>query len=374
MKIAYLSTALIPSRTANSVHIMKMCAALVRAGHSVTLFTPPAPKVSVYKMKVVFSYYGVPENFRLIRIYKPQFNFGVYVYALLVAIRLVLGRFNLVFSRNLLCSIFAAKTGQPQILEIHQPITQSSFFQRKAFNKLIQRYNFQNLIVITQPLKRIYLTDFGVPEEKIIVAADGADLPNKKIDYITDSTGHLQVGYLGHLYAGRGIELIIAMAQECPWAEFHIVGGNPDDIKRVRNEAENLNNVRVHGFLSPAKAEQFRFQMDVLLAPYQTKVGLQSGKMTTEKWMSPLKVFEYMASGKASICSDIPVLHEVLIPEENCLMCPPDDIECWVDSLKRLNKDPVLRKQLGRVARNDIESKYSWHRRATRILAEGLSD
>ena len=314
----------------------------------------------------------MPSNFCLIRIFEPKIRFGGYIYSLLVAIRLALGRYDLVFSRNLLCSIFAIRFSQRHILEIHQPIVKSSRFQRQAFDKLIMRSNFQGLVVITKPLKQIYLNEFGVPEEKIIVAADGADIPSEKSVFNSPSTNRLQIGYLGHLYKGRGIELIIDVARNCIWADFHIVGGNPSDISRVKDLVSNDENIHIHGFIPPQKAEQFRFKMDVLLAPYQEKVGLESGSMTTEKWMSPLKIFEYMAAGKAVVASDIPVLREVLVNMENSILCQPGDKGEWVRVLKQLRDDPGLRKCLGNRAIEDIRNRFSWDQRVKRILGMGI--
>ena len=363
MQVVYLSTARIPSRAANSVHIMKMCAALAANRHTVTLITPSVGKIDVD----IYRYYDVPPSFRIMRFPRPDVRFGEYFYALTVQLCLMFKDVDVFLSRHLLSSVFTSWKRGIQILELHQPIPGTSRVQRRMFDLYRRKRNFSKLVVITKPLKEIFVKEYGIQEKQVFVAPDGADIREKK-PRNQKTRSKLQVGYLGHLYKGRGVQIILDMARECDWAEFHIVGGTDRDIQRVKRQASSSKNVKIHGFVSPSTAESIRAEMDVLLAPYQRKVGLGTGTLTTEMWMSPLKVFEYMASGKALICSDIPVLHEVLIPEQNCLMSPPDDVESWVMALGRLFEDVNLRELLGSRAKQDILYKYSWKVRANNIL------
>jgi len=349
---------------------MKMCSAFAHNSHIVTLFAPSVTEENNAILQTPYEFYDVAENFKIIRVLKPDIPFGGYYYALMVLLKLFRMKIDLIFSRNLLISLLASFRNVPQMLELHQPITNGSRLQRKWFNSFIQKKIFKRLIVITKPLKEIFSQEYQVPLKQIIVASDGADLsPNIAIGG-QQKHKQLQVGYLGHLYEGRGVELILDLAQKCPWADFHIVGGTEDDIIRVRGIAENILNVIIHGFITPAKASLFRLEMDVLLAPYQRKVGLATGSLTTEKWMSPLKVFEYMAAGKAMISSDIEVLREVLDSGRNCLLCPPEDLSSWVNALTELNEDETLRMRLAESALTDIKFRYSWKVRAGRILQE----
>ena len=65
MRIVYLSSTLIPSRTANSIHVMKMCQALARAGHEVVLFAPDNAKAHEPNQPDPFDYYGVERIFHI---------------------------------------------------------------------------------------------------------------------------------------------------------------------------------------------------------------------------------------------------------------------------------------------------------------------
>ena len=143
MNIVYLSTAAIPSRTANSVHIMKMCAALVRNGHQVILFTTRQPKAEISADMNEFEYYGVPANFSIKRIYYPPCPQGGYFYAFLLLIQLLKLKPDLILSRNLLSSFFASFVRKLQILELHQMVQPSSRLQIRMFNRLIGLRHFK---------------------------------------------------------------------------------------------------------------------------------------------------------------------------------------------------------------------------------------
>ena len=158
--------------------------------------------------------------------------------------------------------------------------------------------------------------------------------------------------------------------------DFHIIGGRKEDLVKIGLvDTGSLENLFFHGFVSPKEAALARKRCDVLLAPYQENVTLKSGK-NTAKYMSPLKVFEYMEAGKAIIASDLPVLREVLIEDYNSLLCSPENLDQWVNKLNLLVSDEAIRCVLGENAQNDISQKYSWNKRAGNILmfVNNLSD
>jgi glycosyltransferase involved in cell wall biosynthesis len=82
-----------------------------------------------------------------------------------------------------------------------------------------------------------------------------------------------------------------------------------------------------------------------------------------------MKLFEYMATGKAIVASDLPVLGEVLRNGENALIVPVSEIDAWEDAIRRLGSDEQMRIRLGRAARQECLSKYTWAGRADNVLA-----
>ena len=108
--------------------------------------------------------------------------------------------------------------------------------------------------------------------------------------------------------------------------------------------------------------------VDVLLMPYQRSVSIGVANQDTAGWMSPMKMFEYMATGVPIISSDLPVLAEVLDHKKNALLVSPERIEDWIRALDRLMKDKEFASALGVRAHNDYKSHYTWTIRAKRIL------
>jgi glycosyltransferase involved in cell wall biosynthesis len=110
-----------------------------------------------------------------------------------------------------------------------------------------------------------------------------------------------------------------------------------------------------------------------LLAPYQSSVTVPGGG-DVGRWMSPLKIFEYMAAGKAILASDLPVLREILSHGETALLCPPHNIESWIESLNQLQKDPELRALLGNNAKTVFQSQHTWQARAKKVLENIMTE
>ncbi|MGH8223123.1 MAG: glycosyltransferase family 4 protein, partial [Woeseiaceae bacterium] len=168
-------------------------------------------------------------------------------------------------------------------------------------------------------------------------------------------------------YPGRGLELLESIARRLPWLTLHVVGNWDTRLDPGTGGSPLPPNVHAHGFLPYASAEKIRVACEVLLAPYQRQVLTHAGA-DTSRWMSPLKIFEYMAAGKAIICSDIAVLHEVLTHKETAWFCPPDDIEAWCAALTQLRDDERLRRALGNAARETFLRLHTWRARAASVL------
>jgi glycosyltransferase involved in cell wall biosynthesis len=103
--------------------------------------------------------------------------------------------------------------------------------------------------------------------------------------------------------------------------------------------------------------------------PYQQTVATSSGG-NTASICSPMKMFEYMAAGRAILTSDLPVLREVL-DDSMAVFCQPEAQESWASALGELLVDEGRRQSLGQQARI-CARKYSWVVRAQRAL-EGFN-
>jgi glycosyltransferase involved in cell wall biosynthesis len=82
---------------------------------------------------------------------------------------------------------------------------------------------------------------------------------------------------------------------------------------------------------------------------------------------SPLKLFEYMASGTPIVASNLPAVAEILRDGENALLVPPGDVAALTDAIRRLRDDPILGAELARQAKQDVRE-FTWDKRAMRIV------
>src|SRR5207247_1301120 len=105
---------------------------------------------------------------------------------------------------------------------------------------------------------------------------------------------------------------------------------------------------------------------DILLMPYSRSIMGSSGTADSASVASPMKMFEYMAAGRAIVTADLPVIREVL-NEKNAVFCEPDQLENWRLEIEKLLADESRRVALGNQAKEDVAG-YTWLARAERIL------
>jgi glycosyltransferase involved in cell wall biosynthesis len=375
MRIAYLSGSYIPSREANSVQVMKMCSAFSREGHDVLLIARGDSR----EAKLDFIEYGIEAEFSLEKVRGGERTFFDRLGYPIVAARAVRNKWpqtDLVYARHLPSLIVTvATTRSAFILELHRPPRAAELLVLKT---LVRTRGFRGLVVISESLRQRMLTILGHKfETSVTTAHDGADLPPiEDVEDWTEATSSskthgLRVGYVGHLYRGRGIDVVGELARRIPDAEFHLVGGREPEISYWQSQFADLTNVKFHGHVRPSEVYQVQRRMHILLAPYAEVVHHAGGADNTAPWMSPLKIFEYMAAGRAIVASDLPALREVLQNDFNALLVQSDDIEAWVKAIQTL-RDATLRRKLGEQAASTLANEYTWGIRARRVLS-GLS-
>ena len=371
MKILYISKSIIPSRTANSINVMKMCQAFADNGHEVVLLAPNIESKYEKDVNDIYEYYGVRKNFKIKKLWHPDIIGGAIIYTLAIFFHLLFNKnFNLVYGRFLHGCYVAAFLRNRVIFESHESLFDMKTLRFFVFKQLVKSKSFEKLTVISQALKNIYLEKKFLQNIKIQVAHDGADEVidlNNKVKLLGKEE-NLKVGYVGHLYKGRGIETIIKCARKINDMSFHLVGGLNKDIEYWKNYSKKiqLDNVYFYGFVSPKDAVKYKNSFDIFLAPYEKKVSVfGSDGSDTSKFMSPLKIFEYMSHNKPMIASDFPVIREVL-NEKNSLLVDCDDIDSWISSLYKL-KNIKNREIIANQALNDFYN-YSWKTRAMQVI------
>ncbi len=371
MKIAYIATSSIPSSTANSIQVMKVCQALTLNGHETHLFIPARGRLDWDELAVQ---YGVSVRFDIAgfksRKYLKRFDF---ITAALSRAR-SLG-VDVIYSRMLWVASFAQMSGMPVILELHD--VPAGRFGKPLFQRYLNSRSKKMTVLITRALGKKIEERFGVkinPTQSII-APDGVDLeryqnlPDPSAARKTlDLKDTLTAVYTGGFYKGRGLELLLQLAKAHPEIEFLWVGGKKDAIQEWKAiiDQEVLHNITLTGFIANEKLPLYQAAADILLMPFGKTVSGSSGGNTADV-CSPMKMFEYMAAGRAILTSDLSVLREVLT-ENNARFYPPEDFNALNNEFTKLVNDPALRKSLAESARK-AAGQYNWQQRMQKILS-----
>ena len=369
MKLSYIALSKIPSREANSVHVMKMCQALSKAGCDTNLIVPmiPAQDEDPYR------FYGVDCCFKISHVIWKKTLGSVFLFSYRILKLLRAQNAQCVYGRHLTSCAFAAFAGFRTVWESHTPVEYMGSIYSFIFRMMITRKHFVKLVVISSSLKKYYIEKYGMNPNDIEVMADCSDvvdIANIKVLNLDDVGYKANVGYIGQLYPGKGMEIISAIVPLCPDVLCHIIGGKEADIKVWKKKLSDCKNVVFHGFVKPSETSTYGLSMDILIAPYLKKVqgaGAKNDKKNLAAWMSPLKIFEYMSYKKPIITSELPVLHDVL-NESNSIMCNPEVVEEWVSAINYLVENKIKSEELADAAYSDFINNYTWDIRAKRII------
>ncbi len=362
-KLLYVAEVQLPGRKASSIHVMRMCKAFVDQGIRVRLL---AFRSADFKNTVALcEYYGI-ENLVQLKLMRSPGNgrLSSFYLAFIAFWQVVLYRPHIAYTRSPV-SAFSMSLIAPRFLfEAHSFVYQSVHkWHLTLFKWFVKRRSFLGLVVISDALKRMYV-DRQMNTDDIFTAHDAAD--QKPLDDVGRLKGDygFNAGYFGSVFNGRGIEVIIEMARKKEDVGFHIFGGEANELE---NPEELPGNLFFYGFVSPGTVHKYRNACDVLLAPYQPEVFVSKKQAySTSMYMSPLKIFEYLAARKAIIVSDMPVLREVL-SSRTALMVPSGDANAWAEGLETLKNDPDKRNQLAHNAHRIFLDQFTWHKRAAAI-------
>ncbi len=378
MKFIYLANARIPTRKAHGLQIMKMCEAFALAGLEVELLIPwrfsktKGDPFQYYQVKKIFKINKLP-SIDLIPLTKFLSPVSFWVQAgsftLFSTIYLFFKKIDIIYSRDL-SSLFLLSFFRKNLIYEGHTFPSHYFWYRGFFRRI------KGLIVITQKIKELF-TKQGIPAKKILVAPDGVDIeefnipqsqkecrqklglpPDKKI-----------VGYIGQLKTmemEKGIGNLIRALKELKKNNASvvlcIVGGLRSDIKQYQSLASKI---------GLSKEVLFIGQVNHSLVPYYLKsfdVCLMPFPWTKHfaYYMSPLKLFEYMASPRPIVSSDLPSVREIL-NEENAILIKPNDVKSLVQGIEKALKNKDFSANLSRQASLDVRQ-YTWQKRTKKII------
>jgi len=234
---------------------------------------------------------------------------------------------------------------------------------------------FSGFVVLTSFIKN-KLVELGVSPNKIIVAHDGVRLSDfsnnlSKIDSRKKfglNTNDKIFGYIGTLKTfgmEKGVSDAISSLEFLPPDyKLFVVGGASVDLEfykdfTIKKKLEDR--VIFAGRVLQKNIPEYIAACDVLVAPFPKNDHY-------EYYMSPLKIFEYMAGKRPMVVTNLASLREVLKDGETALFVEPNDSKSLAGAIEKLMNDSSLAEKLSENAYREMESKYTWRKRAENIL------
>lgn len=352
-----------------------MCNAFEKVGIHVDLYLPESKGVDKNSVSFFKKKFGIEPLFEL-NFYQTRYkNSKLNKYFSQKQIKNILDKSNaeFVFLRRHNYLKAALKSNKQVIFESHNNLLHNrkklieKFFKYNLLRNA-KHNNFKLFISISENLKK-YWIEQNIPEEKSIALHDGFDkqmfncqLSMTKVrDMLSLPREKKIITYCGSLYPDRGIENIIQLASKLPNVYFCVIGGTARQKEHYDNilKSNNMSNVHFVGSIPHSKVALYLNASDVLLA-------LWSDSVPTINYCSPLKIFEYMASGKTIVAHDFVTIKEVLTHNYSALLA---DHQSFDDLYDKVNDALTLDTgQLGSNARNEAFLKYSWEIRAKSIM------
>jgi glycosyltransferase involved in cell wall biosynthesis len=371
------------SKDGQYVHIEEMIGALREQGHEVIIVAPPSAETE--------SFGSDAGLIAWLKRYLPKWFYELMelAYTLVAYRRLAKAvkrhrpdclyeRYNLFLPAGIWLK---RKYKLPMLLEINSPLFEErgkhGGLSLHRLARWSQQYTWRNadiVLPVTQVLAD-FVASYGVARDRIVVIPNGIN--SKRFDLAPDTGAakkalglqdNLVLGFTGFVREWHGLDKIIDMIAKDPAESSRhllVVGDGPVRTT-LEQQARTLNiqhRVSFTGIIGRDEVARYVAAFDIALQP------------SVVAYASPLKLFEYLALGKAIIGPAQPNIEEILTDGENSVLFDPSNPGALSLAIVRLCDDANLRKTVGENARRTISRKQlTWHANARRAVAlfEGL--
>jgi len=389
MKIIYLFNSRLPTEKAYGIQVAKMCEAFADNGHEVKLLYPHRKNPTI--SQDIFSYYSIKNNFSLKEVKSTDFYFpGLldkaafiiksYFSAKALTKEALKENANIYYTRDELVAYFLSKQNKNVIFECHRFSN-----KRKKFYSHFKKINLK-IVVISDGLKGD-LIKFGIKDSNIQIARDGVDLSNFNVPINAEErkeeqkrlreeffTYHFDfyrrkkiAVYIGSLYSWKGANILISVAEYLKQLNDNylvwVVGGTDKNIEMLEKG--------MHPNIVPFIYDNAVPHKEVVRMLIAADCAILTGKETdslSAKYTSPLKMFEYMASGCPIVAQDLPSFREVL-NDGNSFLVRPGDAKAMADKIDFVFRDEnekIVQEKAVR-AFEDVKN-YTWQKRIEKII------
>jgi len=361
-----------PTEKAHGFQIAKMCESFALQGEIVELIIPRRDN---FIKEDIFDYYNVEKNFEI----KHLDSFDFFKLEKFIGSKLAFYLQSLAFKFKVgklkVESNGVVMTRNPEIVRVLKKKKIKVFYdahrwpetKRQIFKHMLKNVDgvICNSIGTAQAFK-------GNGFVNILVAPNGVDLKEYKKDVDkTEIKNKYKLPldkkilmYVGHLYDWKGVDTVMEAAKEVENKDlvFVFVGGTKKDIENYKSisKENNLENVIFLGHVKKTEIAFLQKTADVLLLPNKP-INRES-----EKYTSPIKMFEYMASGVVVLASNLSSIREVL-NKKNAILFQADNLKDFLDKINIIFSNNEKAKELSKQALIDVR-KYSWEERAKKII------
>lgn len=246
-----------------------------------------------------------------------------------------------------------------------QPLSLASRFVLKRVH---------HIFVLTSYMKKQICGEEGILSSKVHELPDGVDISRfdvdvdqkearEKLSLPAEAYIVMYVGRFQTLGKKKGIEIAIeAMQYTTPQTVLVCVGGTKEEIDAYHTLATSYgveDQVILYSYQSHEMMPYFMKAADVLIAPFPHTTHYAY-------YMSPLKLFEYMAAQRPIVASDLPAIREVL-DESTGYLVTPGDPHAFSEAFEYLRKHATYAEAITEEARKNVEQ-YSWNVRAETMI------
>jgi glycosyltransferase involved in cell wall biosynthesis len=355
MNVIYIAETSLTNKSAYSHHVIKMCDAFSQNDFNLTLILPREKKNLNYnQLKKKFLLTSKKKFMIKSLLGTKTYNFYTRLKFAIRASKFTrYQKPDLIITRSLLSSFCLSILKVYHFLEIHNEIKSISKFLFINLNFINSKY-IQRVIFISSALKKRFSLDY----KKVLILHDGVDIKNFKIQKKIKKIK--VVTYVGSFYSGRGIEIVKHLAKKFKTVKFRLYGGK-------KNYSKNTENLNFFGHVDYNKVPNILAKSDILLMPYANNVSVRANNLNTADYCSPLKMFDYLASGKIILSSKLDGICEVLNHKKNAIIVNKYTKDNWEQTfLNLLDKKYDLRK----IQNNAIKTAklYTWNQRVSKII------
>lgn len=351
-QVTYIADFHLPSTSAYSIHVFKMCDSFNKKKFITKLIIP----YSEIKNTNYQKYYMLKKKLKIISIFKKKINHNFFLRLLFSFMLIKHVQQSIIISRSPLASLILSIFNYKNILEVHHEL-------KGATNILYKIFEFVNLtknikfIFIHKNLKKKFKN-----VKKFIILDDAVNISQfskkaKKKQKFPNSCI-----YMGSLHKGKGVEIIEKISRHNNKITYHLFG----DLKFL--EKKNYpKNMKFFQHVPYFKVPKILQKYSVALMPYGRRVLGRSDSISLEKNMSPMKMFDYLASSKVIIASKLPVYMHILKSGHNSILVEPENIKGWIKNIENVFLNKKLRNMLKINAYNTAKN-YTWDKRVSKIL------